>query len=83
MARIGDALMEVLKPDKINYSILGNKDPALHAHIHPRYVDEEDRFRTTVPFRYHFEKIPPIPFDLVRDQDVMNRLRERILCRVG
>ena len=79
MTNIGDALLEVFKPDKINYSILGNKDPVLHAHIHPRYADEEERFRTTVPFRYHFEKIPPIPFDAARDQDLMKRLRERIL----
>ena len=79
MAMVGDALLEVLKPDKINYSILGNKDPALHAHIPPRYTEEEERFRTTVPFRYHFEKIPPIPFDAARDQDLINRLRERIL----
>jgi len=36
MTLVGDALMEVLQPSLINYSILGNTDRALHVHIHPR-----------------------------------------------
>ena len=36
MATVGDALLEVTGAYRINYAILGNTDPALHAHIVPR-----------------------------------------------
>lgn len=35
MAVIGDALLEVTDAYRINYEILGNTEPALHAHIFP------------------------------------------------
>ena len=43
MSVVGDALLEVTEAYRINYSILGNTDPALHAHIHPRYLSEARR----------------------------------------
>lgn len=45
MSVFGDALLEVTGAFGINYSILGNADPALHAHIHPRYVREPEPAR--------------------------------------
>ena len=46
MARIGDVLLEVTDSYRINYEILGNSEPELHAHIFPRYMAEpEDRRR--------------------------------------
>lgn len=39
-AVIGDALLDVTKAHRINYEILGNSEPELHAHIFPRYEDE-------------------------------------------
>lgn len=41
MNTIGDAIMAVCKPAKVNYEILGNTDSFLRAHIFPRY-DWED-----------------------------------------
>jgi diadenosine tetraphosphate (Ap4A) HIT family hydrolase len=35
MVLIGDALLEVTDAYRINYEILGNTEPALHAHIFP------------------------------------------------
>ena len=35
MSLIGDAITGVCKPLRINYEILGNTDPYLHAHIFP------------------------------------------------
>ena len=58
MAFVGDGLIEVLKPSLINYSILGNTDRALHAHIHPRYDSEELDKRRTHPIIYHWLKMP-------------------------
>jgi diadenosine tetraphosphate (Ap4A) HIT family hydrolase len=40
MVRAGQALMQVLGADKLNYELLGNGMPHLHAHIKPRYLDE-------------------------------------------
>ncbi len=40
MARIGDVILSVTGAERVNYEILGNSEPELHAHIHPRYADE-------------------------------------------
>jgi len=45
MSLIGDAILEVCTPLRINYEILGNTDAYLHAHIIPRYDWEEDSLR--------------------------------------
>jgi len=78
MTFVGDALMEVLRPSIINYSILGNTDRALHVHIHPRYETEEPDKRRTHPIIYHWLKMPYVPFDLQRDRPLMMQIREAI-----
>lgn len=40
MILLGDALMRVTDAYRMNYEILGNKDPVLHAHLFPRYENE-------------------------------------------
>jgi len=51
MARIGDAILKVTGARRINYEILGNSEPELHAHIFPRYDHEpEERRRMPVWF---------------------------------
>ena len=35
----------VLVGYRVNYSVLGNKEAALHAHINPRYEDEPEKTR--------------------------------------
>ena len=51
MARIGDVVLRATGAARINYEILGNVEPELHAHVIPRYADEPDeRRRTTVWF---------------------------------
>jgi diadenosine tetraphosphate (Ap4A) HIT family hydrolase len=42
MALVGDALLEVTGCARVNYEIWGNSEPALHAHIMPRYASEPD-----------------------------------------
>lgn len=37
MARLGDAVLAATGAERINYEILGNVEPALHAHVIPRY----------------------------------------------
>ena len=45
MALVGDALLAVTGCARVNYDILGNTDPALHAHVVPRYSDEPEERR--------------------------------------
>ena len=45
MSVIGDALLDVTGAVRINYEIQGNAEPALHAHIVPRYANEPDEQR--------------------------------------
>jgi diadenosine tetraphosphate (Ap4A) HIT family hydrolase len=52
MCLVGDALLAVTRALRINYAIFGNIEPALHAHIMPRYADEPAALRTQHPFAY-------------------------------
>lgn len=54
MAALGDAVIAATGAVRINYSIYGNLDPFLHAHIFPRYANEPDEYRTLPPMQ-----IPP------------------------
>jgi diadenosine tetraphosphate (Ap4A) HIT family hydrolase len=45
MAALGDAVLAVTLADRINYEILGNVEPALHAHIIPRHASEDLELR--------------------------------------
>lgn len=52
MALVGDAVARVRKPRRVNYEILGNLDPTLHAHIVPRYADEPEEMRAKPVWLY-------------------------------
>jgi diadenosine tetraphosphate (Ap4A) HIT family hydrolase len=52
MTRLGDALLLVTGALRINYAIFGNLEPALHAHVVPRYADEPAALRTAHPWAY-------------------------------
>jgi diadenosine tetraphosphate (Ap4A) HIT family hydrolase len=80
MSRIGDALLKVTNSIRINYAILGNVDPALHAHIIPRYADEPENLRTAHPWAYDWEKAPA--FDKAAFAELGESLR-RELGRMG
>jgi diadenosine tetraphosphate (Ap4A) HIT family hydrolase len=45
MGLIGEAIVQVCAPLRMNYEILGNYDHYLHAHIFPRYAWESDERR--------------------------------------
>ena len=59
MSRLGDALLKVTGAARINYAIFGNQEPALHAHVIPRYLDEPEALRTQQPFAYDWSAAPP------------------------
>jgi len=58
MSRLGDALLKVTGAVRINYAIFGNQEPALHAHVIPRYADEPETLRTQQPWAYDWGSAP-------------------------
>jgi diadenosine tetraphosphate (Ap4A) HIT family hydrolase len=80
MARLGDALLKVTDAQRINYAILGNVEPALHAHVMPRYATEPDEMRTAHPWAYDWEAAPR--YDRTEYMELGEMLR-RELTRMG
>jgi diadenosine tetraphosphate (Ap4A) HIT family hydrolase len=72
MAALGDAVLAVTRAVRINYAIFGNLDPALHAHVIPRYHDEPDGLRTAQPWAYDWSSAPA--FDAELHGDLRGRL---------
>jgi diadenosine tetraphosphate (Ap4A) HIT family hydrolase len=80
MARLGDALLKVTGALRINYAIYGNMEPALHAHVIPRYADEVEKLRTAQPWAYDWQAAPA--FDRAKCHELADALR-RELTRMG
>jgi diadenosine tetraphosphate (Ap4A) HIT family hydrolase len=80
MARLGDALLKVTGAARINYAILGNTEPALHAHVIPRYTTEPEAMRATHPWAYDWKAAPP--FDRTAHGALSESLRAE-LTRMG
>ncbi len=80
MTLVGDALLEVTGAWRINYEILGNSDPALHAHIIPRYLAEPEEYRKGPVWFYPWGEVPV--FDPQRHRGLMEKIRIAIESRV-
>jgi diadenosine tetraphosphate (Ap4A) HIT family hydrolase len=63
MTLLGDALLEVTGAARINYEILGNSEPALHAHLFPRYDTEPAERRSGPVWLYDWSKAPAFDRD--------------------
>jgi diadenosine tetraphosphate (Ap4A) HIT family hydrolase len=80
MSRLGDALIRTTAPLRINYAIFGNLDPALHAHVIPRYRTEPEALRTQQPWAYDWNAAPV--FDPVAAAPLLKALRAE-LAKLG
>ena len=69
MSRLGDALLRTTSPLRINYAIFGNLEPALHAHVIPRYRNEPENMRTQQPWAYDWNAAPAFDADRRRAAD--------------
>ena len=58
MARLGDAILRVTAAERINYEILGNSEPELHAHVIPRYNTELPERRRLPAWFYDWNAAP-------------------------
>jgi len=45
MSHVAESLYKAFKPRKLNYELLGNRDPHLHWHLIPRYASDKDPTR--------------------------------------
>jgi diadenosine tetraphosphate (Ap4A) HIT family hydrolase len=72
MADLGAAILAVTGAARINYEMLGNVEPALHAHVIPRYSAELEARRKQPIWLYDWNAAPA--FDLARDRPLMERL---------
>ena len=59
LGRLGQAVQEATGALRINYAIFGNLEPALHAHVHPRYADEPEKLRCDNAWAYDWNAAPP------------------------
>jgi diadenosine tetraphosphate (Ap4A) HIT family hydrolase len=76
MATVGDALLALTGAIRINYAIFGNQEPALHAHVFPRYADEPASMRAVQPWALDWAAAPACSQDMYGELKV--RLREAI-----
>lgn len=58
MTRLGDAILQVTSAERINYEILGNSEPELHAYVIPRYATEPPERRRLPAWFYDWDAAP-------------------------
>ncbi len=76
MARLGDAVIKVTKAVRINYEMLGNLEPALHAHVFPRFNNEPENLKTAPVWSYDWTIAPE--FNEQTDQALLASIRTEL-----
>ena len=77
---LGDALLEVTGAARMNYELLGNLEPALHAHVFPRSLDEPEALRTKPIWSYAWDQAPA--FDAAAHAPLREALRAALEGRL-
>jgi len=73
MASLGDAVLAATGAVRINYEMLGNVVPVLHAHVFPRFPDKESEELKTKPvWFYNWETAQS--FDLEKHSAIMQKI---------
>ena len=76
MAALGDAVLRVTGAVRVNYEMLGNLEPALHAHVFPRFADEAPELRTRPVWFYDWDSAPK--FDATAHRELMEAIRAEL-----
>ena len=74
MSVVGEVILEITSAVRINYEMLGNVEPALHAHIFPRFEDEPEELRLKPVWSYDWDNAPQ--FDASRDREIMQAIAQ-------
>ena len=80
MAALGDAVLEAAGARRINYALFGNAEPALHAHVIPRFDDEPAALRGAHPWSYDWSAAPR--FDPADHGRLLETIRAALIARV-
>jgi diadenosine tetraphosphate (Ap4A) HIT family hydrolase len=81
MSLLGEAIMRVCRPVRVNYEILGNYDHYLHTHLFPRY-EWEPRERLEHPvwlYPYAVSADPNVVYSEEQHGQLRQQLRELLL----
>ena len=81
MARLGDAVLASTGALRINYAMFGNLEPALHAHVFPRYADEPVATRTAQPWALDWNAAPE--YSPARHGELQRRIAAQLKVRDG
>ena len=76
MVLVGDALLKATNSFRINYEILGNSEPELHAHIFPRYMSEAEEKRTKPAWFYDW--VNAVRFSQQEHGHIVNAIRAQL-----
>jgi diadenosine tetraphosphate (Ap4A) HIT family hydrolase len=80
MGLLGEAVSLACRPRRMNYSIYGNTDAFLHAHLFPRYDWEPPERLAKPPFLYPPTNWtdPALAYDEARHGDLRHRIGEAL-----
>ncbi|WP_293913519.1 hypothetical protein [Deinococcus sp.] len=83
MARLGRAVQAVTSCARVNYAVMGNTDPYLHAHIWARYDWEEPERRAWPVWNYPAQEraAPGVAFNLERHAGLLEQLCAQLQSR--
>lgn len=76
MGRLGDAVFQLTGALRINYAMFGNVEPALHAHVIPRFTDEAESMKTAHPWMYDWSAAPA--FDVAQHGELLTRIKAQL-----
>jgi diadenosine tetraphosphate (Ap4A) HIT family hydrolase len=76
LARLGDAVLACTGALRVNYAMFSNAEPALHAHVIPRFADEPAATRTAQPWAFDWNAAPE--FSTVVHGDLQRRIAARL-----
>jgi diadenosine tetraphosphate (Ap4A) HIT family hydrolase len=79
MAGIGDVLMASGGVLRVNYAVFGNVEPALHAHVFPRWLEEPAATRTVQPWALDWDAAPA--YAAATHGDLQRRIAAGLLSR--
>lgn len=69
-------MLRVTGAVRVNYEMLGNLEPALHAHVFPGYTDEVPELRTRPVWFYGWDSAPK--FDATAHRELMEAIRAEL-----
>ena len=73
MAALGEAVQAATGAVRVNYAMFGNLEPALHAHVFPRFANEAAPLGTAHPWAYDWQAAPA--FDPAGHGELRDRIQ--------